>query len=284
MSNEREAELCKQIQVGNPQVWLIAHGRSNVGKVRSENQDRLLLEELPDLQGAVAMVADGMGGHTGGSQAAQIAVDTIRKMLLATPPQVNLYEQIRDCFAKADLAIRNVASQDAQVGNMGTTGVAALLLPEETVHIYTGDSRLYHFRDGQEVYRTKDHSVVRYLEEEGLLSEEEARNHPMRSRLTSSLGGGPQERKLLLDPSWNTELPAGTSQPSILSLAAGDVILICSDGLCGEISSPQLHEIVKTEHESMENLTQLCVNAALEAGGRDNVTVIAIKILSQPGL
>ena len=281
MIEVNEKEIGKLLQVGSPNVWMVAHGRSHVGKVRGENQDRMLLEEVPNLQGVIAMVADGMGGHTGGSQAAQIAVDTIRKQLLATPAKVNVYEQIRDCFSSADRAIREKASQDAQLGNMGTTGVAALLLPEETVHIYTGDSRLYHFRDGAEIYRTKDHSVVRYLEEEGLLTEEEARNHPMRSRLTSSLGGGPQERKLLLEPNWDPK-PEIELQPSILRLQAGDIILICSDGLCGEISSPELFKLVKAQQESMEDLTRICVDAALQTGGRDNVTVIAIKILSQP--
>jgi PPM family protein phosphatase len=277
-----EAEITQTLKLGSTDdIWALVHGRSNVGKVRSENQDRMLLVPINDLNGAALMVADGMGGHTGGSKAAQIAIDTTRHLLAEQPAQVNLYDQLRTTFAQADKAIRQHAQEDTTLSNMGTTGVAMLLLPGEFVHLYIGDSRLYHFRNGEEIYRTKDHSVVRYLEDEGLLTEEEARVHPMRSRLTSSLGGGSQDRKLVVEPTWKPEDDDGSEpdQPSIRTHQEGDIILICSDGLCGEIDTPKLHEILKSQQDDMEALTAACVEGALAAGGRDNVTVIAVKIL-----
>ena len=148
---------------------VVVGARTDVGHHRSLNEDALLVGER------VWVVADGMGGHTGGSQAAQIAVDTARDSLTQKPLQVNLYEQLRATFSRIDSNIRERAQRETGLSNMGTTGVAALLLPHEMVHLYIGDSRLYHFRDGVEIYRTKDHSVVRYLEDEGLLTEEEAK-------------------------------------------------------------------------------------------------------------
>lgn len=273
-------ESTKKLLLGHPEPWAEVHGRTNVGKIRSENQDRMLLEEITEMNGALVMVADGMGGHTGGSQAAQIAVDTARDSLTQKPLQVNLYEQLRATFSRIDSNIRERAQREAGLSNMGTTGVAALLLPHEMVHLYIGDSRLYHFRNGVEIYRTKDHSVVRYLEDEGLLTEEEARVHPMRSRLTSSLGGGAQDRKLIMEPVGNRSEELTEEHPAIRSHLPGDILLICSDGLCGEIDTATLHALVTQHPENMAALTEACVASALAAGGRDNITVIAVRILT----
>ena len=277
MAGFEDIETCKRIQLGEP-VWIDAFARSHRGRVREENQDRYLLEVVPtwgDGGALVAMVADGMGGHQGGSQAAQIAVQTVFESLTQRPPEVRLYEQLENSFVDADEAIRKKALADTSLTTMGTTGVASVCFPGECVHLYTGDSRLYHFRAGELLYQTRDHSVVRYLQEEGLLTPEEARTHPMRSRLTSSLGGGVQEKRLVLEPRWSDEKDSH-HQPSILSLESGDIVLLCSDGLCGEVSAEQLQEWVKEFSGDPEKLTEACVKGALEAGGRDNITVIAL--------
>lgn len=270
-------ETTKKLALGE-QSWIEAFARSHRGRVREENQDRFLLDCIPDWgeTGAlVAMVADGMGGHQGGSQAAQIAVETVFKFLTTSPPEVRLYEQLQESFVQADDAIRQRALQDSNLATMGTTGVAVVCFPGECVHLYTGDSRLYHFRNGQLLYQTRDHSVVRYLQEEGLLTPEEARTHPMRSRLTSSLGGGVQEKRLVLEPRWSDESDSH-HQPSILGICRGDLLLLCSDGLCGEVNGDDLERWAADHGDSPEQLTEACVKGALEAGGRDNITVIAI--------
>jgi len=283
MPGFEDIEITKSIKVGDPTCWISACARSHRGNVREENQDRFLLEVVPEWgeSGAlVAMVADGMGGHQGGSQAAQIAVSTVFQSLTQKPPEVRLYEQLEASFVDADEAIRKRALQDSSLTTMGTTGVASVCFPGECVHLYTGDSRLYHFRKGEILYHTRDHSVVRYLQEEGLLTAEEARTHPMRSRLTSSLGGGVQEKRLVLEPRWSDEQDTH-HQPSILTLEKGDLVLLCSDGLCGEVTTEQLLGWVRLYPDDPEKLTEACVQGALEAGGRDNITVIVLLSLNE---
>jgi len=276
-------EIRKSITLGGDTPWLVGCAISHKGRVRSENQDRFALESVsPDA--AVAIVADGMGGHMGGSHAAEIAARTILNGIQADADASDqpTYDLLSASFSLADEAIRARASRDAHLGGMGTTSVAAVIFRDRCIHLYTGDSRLYQYRDGKEIYRTKDHSVVRYLEEEGLLTADEARNHPMRSRLTSSLGGGPAERKLVLEPKWEGEEDedegsAVSEQKAVLTLDSGDVLLLCSDGLCGEVEPRKLSELMEAGGEP-EELAKRCVAAALEAGGRDNVTVIVLKI------
>lgn len=277
MSGFDQIENTKHLRVGQP-CWVEAFARSHRGKIRDENQDRFLLEIVKDWgpsEALIAMVADGMGGHQGGSQAAQIAVETVFRSISQGPPEVRIYDQLSESFVDADDAIRKRASQDTNLATMGTTGVATVCFPGECVHLYTGDSRLYHYRNGELLYQTRDHSVVRYLQEEGLLTPEEARVHPMRSRLTSSLGGGIQEKRLVLEPRWSEDTDSH-HQPAIRELQTGDVLLLCSDGLCGEVTSDQLTGWVQTYGDEPEKLTAACVAGALEAGGRDNITVIVL--------
>ena len=142
MSSSKNLETSKALSVGDEGTRVEAFARSHVGKVREENQDRFLLGLVPEwgVQGAlVAMVADGMGGHQGGSQAAQIAVETVFQSLTQSPPEVRLYEQLQNSFVDADEAIRRRAKEDANLTTMGTTGVAAVCFPSECVHLYTGE-------------------------------------------------------------------------------------------------------------------------------------------------
>lgn len=278
-SASQAEEEVKAVHLGGEHRWVEAFARSNRGRVREENQDRYLLEALEgwgECGALVAMVADGMGGHQGGSQAAQIAVQTVLESLSRSRPEVRLYEQLHRSFYDADDAIRRRAQQDPGLTTMGTTGVAVVCFPGECVHLYTGDSRLYHFREGKLLYQTRDHSVVRYLQEEGLLTAEEARVHPMRSRLTSSLGGGSQEKRLVLEPRWSEETDSH-GQPSILSMQKDDLLLLCSDGLCGEVDDEEIAGYVQQHGDDLERLTQTCVQGALAAGGRDNITVVTVR-------
>ena len=268
-------QTSQSIELGHPKPWLFGVAVSHRGNVRAENQDRYALVPLPQDDAVLALVADGMGGHTGGSQAAELAKDTIQATLEKSEGQ--LYERLQDSFVNADEAIRSRAKSEVRLVGMGTTGVAAVFYKGHCTHLYTGDSRLYHFRNSEEIYRTKDHSIVRYLVDEGLLTPEEARSHPMRSRLTSSLGGGMQEKRLLLEPRWR-EGEREQLQPAVLQLASQDLVLLCSDGLCGEVTNEELNEIVKKHFDDPKKLAEECVSAALAAGGRDNVTVIVVKV------
>ncbi len=256
--------------------WLEAHATTHVGLVREENQDRFVLERFEGDKAVLALVADGMGGHSGGSVASEVASKAIKSLVLKSEElgEKALHNALHDSFARADEAIRHRASKELKLQGMGTTAVAAVVTSDFFVHAYTGDSRLYHFRDSELIYRTQDHSVVRYLQEEGLVTEEEARHHPMRSRLTSSLGGSPPERKILVEPAWKKR---AKKQPSVIDFRSGDLVVICSDGLNGEIEPTQLEQVVKEHGQVPKQCVQHLLNAALESGARDNVTIICLR-------
>lgn len=274
---EGASKRVERKELGEDTPWLEGVALTNQGCVREENQDNYELTTILDGKAVFALVADGMGGHQGGSVASDIAVSTIAGLVkkLETSDPKTVQQILSDSLSRADDAIRHRASKESTLAGMGTTAVGAVVTPDIAIHAYTGDSRLYHFRKGEQIYRTRDHSVVRYLMEEGLVTEEEARVHPMRSRLTSSLGGSPPERKVLVEPEWDDS--KGEEQPCVRELRQGDVLVLCSDGLNGEIEPHELDQIVAANFENIKEMTQKLLNAALEAGGRDNVTIIVLR-------
>lgn len=273
---EVESVLERRVALDDSISWLEAYAVTHQGRVREENQDSFDLSPLGEGQ-VLALVADGMGGHSGGALASDIAVKTISGLIhkLDSNEPEKMQVLLADSFARADTAIRHRASKDTKVAGMGTTAVGAVVTPDYAIHAYTGDSRLYHFRKGELLYRTKDHSVVRYLEEEGLVTEAEARVHPMRSRLTSSLGGSPPERKILVEPEWDANIEG--DQPCMRNFHQGDLLLLCSDGLNSEVEPGTIEELVREQHTDLRKLVTSLLNAALESGGRDNITIIVLK-------
>ncbi|MGB8691183.1 MAG: protein phosphatase 2C domain-containing protein [Microcoleus sp.] len=247
-------------------------GKTDCGKVRPHNEDNYLLESWPETSTVLAVVADGMGGHRGGEVAAQIAVDTFRELLKTPLPETSQerYELLLKCFYDADEAIQEAACENYKLFGMGTTIIAAIVSPTEYIHLYAGDCRLYHFAKGNKTYITADHSVVQVLLELGRITEEDIPTHPMRSVVNSCLGGK-ENHQFSVDPKWGNE-----NLPVVRQWSAGDVLLLCSDGLNGEVSKQELTSLVEEFGDSPERLTEECVNKALEQGGNDNITVIAI--------
>ncbi len=255
-----------------PIVKLAYGSKTDPGKIRKINEDNLLLESWSDA--LLAVVADGMGGHKGGEVAAKIAVDTFRELLDQPLPKepVERYEQLLKKFYDADTAIREQSSQEFRLMDMGTTLMAAIVTPTEYIHLYAGDCRLYHFHQGEFTYISADHSVVRILQNLGKITPEEAATHPMRSVVNSCLGGK-GNTQFSVDPKWDDE-----KLPVLRELCPGDVLLLCSDGLNSEVSDNQLQNLVQQSGNSTEELTKACAEAALEHGGKDNITVIAIQV------
>jgi PPM family protein phosphatase len=253
---------------------LTSHAQTHPGKKREINEDNYLLESWPDKSAILAVVADGMGGHRGGEVASKIAVDTFRKLLKQPLPSETLArrdELLLKAFYDAEKAIEEQACQDFGLMNMGTTIIAAIITPTELIHLYAGDCRLYHFRGDSPPYITADHSVVQVLIELGKITPEEVSTHPMRSVVNSCLGGRGKSQ-LSIDPKWD-------SSPSpVRELHSGDLLLLCSDGLHGEIRAKHLASLVQQFRDSPEKLTKACVEAALDSGGNDNITVIAIRV------
>jgi PPM family protein phosphatase len=252
---------------------LTSNAQTHPGKKREINEDNYLLESWPDESAILAVVADGMGGYRGGEVASKIAVETFRELLKQPLPSETLtrHELLLKAFYDADTAIREQACQDFGLMNMGTTIIAAIITPTELIHLHAGDCRLYHFSGDSPPYITADHSVVQVLIELGKITPEDVSTHPMRSVVNSCLGGR-GESQLSIDPKWD-------SSPSPMrELHSGDLLLLSSDGLHGEISPQQLQNIVQQLKDSPEQLTKACVEAALESGGNDNITVIAIQV------
>ena len=221
--------------------------RTDVGRVRRSNQDALIIG------GGVAGVADGMGGHNGGEIASGETRDGILRELSGKTPD---RQALREAVEKINLEIWDRQEKDASLTGMGTT--LTLLWPSETEMLVAqvGDSRAYLIRDGQVRQVTKDHSLVGDMVRRGVLTEEQAACHPMRNYITRAVG-----TEDTIEADLFTE-----------ERKAGDRWLVCSDGLYSMISRGALEELVRKE--TAEEAADALLQAALEGGGRDNITLI----------
>jgi len=225
------------------------------GLVRRENQDRFLVKEFP---GAVLVaLADGMGGHAGGEIAAQTAVDALEGF---DPESSECLDALMEKIRAADLAVKKVAMEDSSLKSMGTTLTAAFVRDLTAHWVHVGDSRLYLLRQGHFIQITDDHTLPGFLLKEGEISREEARVHPLRNALLSCIGCGKLEGE------------GGT-----LDLEAGDLLLLSSDGLHDGVPEEAIADILNSKHRIEEKLDAL-VDAALSAGGRDNITVVGVQM------
>ena len=221
--------------------------RTDVGRVRRSNQDALIIG------GGVAGVADGMGGHNGGEIASGETRDGILRELSGKTPD---RQALREAVEKINLEIWDRQEKDASLTGMGTT--LTLLWPSESEMLVAqvGDSRAYLIRDGQVRQVTKDHSLVGDMVRRGVLTEEQAACHPMRNYITRAVG-----TEDTIEADLFTE-----------ERKAGDRWLVCSDGLYSMISRGTLEELVRKENA--EEAADALLQAALEGGGRDNITLI----------
>ena len=249
-------------------------GLTHLGKSRSNNQDTFRLYPLPELGSdyALLLVCDGMGGHAGGEVASDLAATLISNVVekqRSNQPE-SIYECLSDALHRADAAIEQRASKERKLTGMGTTAVAAVVSMEGYVHCYIGDSRLYQV-DGKEIsYMTRDHSVVRLLLEEGIISEAEVKDHPYRSQLTSSLGGGKDANRLTVEPKWRAD------RAPYREWKSGTWILLCSDGLNSELSNDEIESILGNSKDPAAAARALLAKT-LETDAKDNVTIIVAR-------
>jgi serine/threonine protein phosphatase PrpC len=234
---------------------------SHTGRVRHENQDRL--GRFRFALGDIFIVADGMGGHRGGATAATMVIEGMERHLKNVPPG-----------ARPDVALRTAAlatneeicsrsdSGDPTVAHMGSTIVFALINGRQMIIGHAGDSRAYLFRRGQLQQLTHDHTVVQKLVDRGILTPEEARNHPEASVLSRALGQHGDFELEVSDP---------------VSLEPGDGVLLCSDGLCGYVEDASILGAI-TRYEDPQTVAHALIDLALTEGGEDNVTVQFIKV------
>ena len=233
---------------------------TDVGRIRQMNQDYVFatdepLGSLPNL----LVVADGMGGHKAGDFASKFTVETLKeelKLSLNEGPK----EVLMDAVQVVNHKLIQTAETDIKLDGMGTTLVAATVIDHTFYFINVGDSRLYLInKDIKQISR--DHSLVEEMLRLGGISEEEAKNHPDKNIITRAIGVKENVEADFYE----------------FALKKGDVILMCTDGLCNMVSEDEIFAIVKGARDIVE-AGQLLINRANENGGKDNIGIV----LAQP--
>ncbi len=232
--------------------------KTDIGK-RVHNEDSFLVPEKDGFPLLFA-VADGMGGHAAGAVASNLLIEKLKGFDREVEPERAL-EELRIAIEKANLGVFEEAEQDRTLRGMGTTLVAALLLGGKYIAANIGDSRMYCF-DGEHLDTiTTDHSLVEQLVRAGAITREEARQHPQRNIITRAVGVSPIVDVDLFEREWN----------------AGDILVLCSDGLHGAISEEDLIQVLASGC-SLENMCDILIQLALDYGGTDNITVVLIRL------
>jgi serine/threonine protein phosphatase PrpC len=228
-------------------------GSTDAGRKRRRNEDSFVID--PPL----FAVADGMGGAQAGEVASRLAAAAFREFHDAD--DLAPEERVATIIQEANRRIYERAKSDAQASGMGTTITAALVGEEGVAVGHVGDSRAYRLRNGHLEQLTEDHSLVADLVRSGRLSPDEADAHPQRSVITRALGTDPE-----------VDVDSFTADAE-----AGDVFLLCSDGLTTMVDENQIAETI-ARASSLEQATKTLVKAANRAGGEDNITVVLFRL------
>ena len=237
-----------------PALQCTSTSRSDVGMVRQHNEDACL--DRPDL--GLWVVADGMGGHSAGDVASQMIVERLEALNTA-PELARFVEQVETALEAVNQELRLLAASKA-ASTIGSTVVALLARDAHAVCVWAGDSRAYRVRGGRLLQITQDHALVADLVERGVLTAEQAQNHPQSNLVTRAVGAGDV---LKLDY-------------EIVALRPGDRFILCSDGLDKEVSDDELLEAASRQGDPSP--ASSLVELALSRGSRDNVTVIVVDI------
>ena len=226
--------------------------KTDIGRQRRDNEDSAFA------RAPVFVVADGMGGAQAGEVAARIAIEAFEHGL---PGGGSPEERLANLVREANHQIYERSRADRGRAGMGTTLTAAYVDDAHVAIAHVGDSRAYLFRDGTLQRLTQDHSLVGELVRRGKLSEEQAAEHPRRSIITRALG---------LEPDVDVDTWTYPAR-------AGDVILLCSDGLTSMISEERVRDILES-NPNLDAVADTLINEANEAGGRDNITVVLSRL------
>jgi PPM family protein phosphatase len=262
----------------NKSIRVEVFGKTDLGRTRDHNEDRFLVADLtrkaasllPDVRqhdigprGTLLVVADGMGGAAAGELASQMATDAIYEHLVKTwnaedqaTPQRFAY-RLKEAVEVANASIHAHAKAHPEVRGMGTTTTAAGVLNDHLYLTQVGDSRAYLIRGGQAHQITKDQSLMQRLVEAGELTEEEAAQSERRNIILQALGP---------DPKVKVDL---THQ----EIRRGDVLVLCSDGLSGQVKKEEIAKAV-TASKDLSAACERLIALANERGGPDNITVV----------
>ncbi|MBN9131852.1 MAG: Stp1/IreP family PP2C-type Ser/Thr phosphatase [Nitrosospira multiformis] len=240
-------------------ISLHSAGATDVGLWRDNNEDSYLI--IP--QARVLALADGMGGAAAGEAASQYFVDRVRSTFseLTFPPEDAVADRIQHVFELAKGRMLEHIIQHPEDVGMGCTADILVFDGGRYVIGHVGDSRVYLLRDGRLQQLTKDHSLVQSQVDRGMLTPEEAKHHPRKNILLRVVG---------TDSSMACDIVQG-------GVLGNDIFLLCSDGLTDMVENADI-EIVLASAESLEQKLERLISAALEAGGKDNVTVVLCEI------
>lgn len=277
-----------------PTLTTRAYGRTDRGRVRPANEDQFLIaapgaaswiqqsSRQPDgipavvSGGQLFVVADGMGGHAGGAQASALAVTAVEASLLSTlhwlftlrpeeeteeEQDVDVLTELRTALQRADIRVCEESARCPALEGMGTTLTVAYQHGSRLYVAHAGDSRCYLLR-GKKLYRlTQDHTLVNEMIRIGALESEDDVRAPYRHVITNVVGG---------------DRPGVRVEVRRVQISPGDVVLLCTDGLTGMVPDPQLGALLQAHPDPREACDRL-VDAANDAGGRDNVTAIVAR-------
>ena len=263
--------------------------KTDMGLVRTNNEDnfqaaadlssgqmRWVNNEICSLgeKGALLVVADGMGGMNAGEVASELAIETVREYFSlenltpeVTKNRFSIEKYMKEVIVAADARIKNEAKERPETRGMGTTIVIGWILEGHLYVSWCGDSRAYIYNPIAGLHQiTKDHSYVQGLVDKGVISREDAFEYPDSNIITRSLcdGGAKAKPESLLKP---------------YELCDNDIILLCTDGLCGMIRDNEMESVIRNNEHNMDVLVDELIHAACEAEGSDNITVCLCQIL-----
>ena len=252
------------------QVELQFAAATDTGLIRAHNEDSIAISSARGL----AILADGMGGYNAGEVASGIATAILKESLenglenfpwnLGANRASYLQQLVVESIDHANIAIYETARNDPQYAGMGTTLVMALFHHDKITVAHVGDSRAYRLRHGTLELITRDHSLLQEQIDAGLIDPESARFSPNRNLVTRAVGVN-----YVVDVEIHDHLTE-----------AGDVYLLCSDGLSDMLSTQEISEILTAMDADLETISDALVQRANDNGGRDNTSVILIKVQS----
>jgi protein phosphatase len=228
---------------------------SDTGRKRRHNEDSFVV------QPPLFAVADGMGGAQAGEVASKLAAAALEE---TDPGSLSGPDKLVSLIREANRRVYERASSDPSTSGMGTTMTVALVEGNHVTIGHVGDSRGYLVREGRLEQLTEDHSLVNELLKSGKLSREEADVHPQRSVITRAVGTDP-----------DVDVDA-----FVVDAHAGDIFLLCSDGLTDMVGDDDILETVERFRDDLDRATKSLVSAANRGGGEDNITVVAFRIAS----
>jgi len=237
-------------------IRLEVGANSDKGKLRINNEDAFCVEQ----DRVFFIVADGMGGHQAGEVASTLAVDEISRLLAPLADGQITLKDLEMVVEEANKIVYQKSIEDPSLYGMGTTVVVSVIREGRLLLAHVGDSRAYMLTQKGLKRLTNDHSLVFQLISQGEISEEEARLHPRANTISRALG---------INPAVEVE----TKEIAY----SGELLILCTDGLTDMLKDEEIEKVLMEQADDLQEACDILVKEANEAGGRDNITIIAVR-------